>query len=151
MRAKISDKTKKALILLVIIVSVIAFIFINSFQNAEASSNASAKVVEILSKVFGDDIGNKTHIIRKLAHFVEYSVLGIALSIIKSFVKDSRYNITTSLFIGLLVALIDETIQLFSIGRSGELGDVWIDFCGVLFGIALICLIKRRKNKKIEN
>lgn len=151
MRAKISDKTKKALILLVIIISVIAFIFINSFQNAEASSNASAKVVEILSKVFGDDIGNKTHIIRKLAHFVEYSVLGIALSIIKSFVKDSRYNITTSLFIGLLVALIDETIQLFSIGRSGELGDVWIDFCGVLFGIALICLIKRTKNKKIEN
>ncbi len=36
---------------------------------------------------------------------------------------------------GLLTALTDETIQLFSPGRSSQVLDVWLDFMGVLAGL----------------
>ena len=36
---------------------------------------------------------------------------------------------------GLLTALTDETIQLFSPGRSSQVLDVWLDFVGVLAGL----------------
>ena len=39
---------------------------------------------------------------------------------------------------GLLTALTDETIQLFSPGRSSQVLDVWLDFMGVLAGL-LVC------------
>ena len=43
---------------------------------------------------------------------------------------------------GLLTALTDETIQMFSDGRSSQLTDVWLDFSGVMAGIlvGLFCL-----------
>ena len=39
--------------------------------------------------------------------------------------------------LGLLTALCDETIQLFYAGRGSSVTDVWIDFAGVLTGMAL--------------
>lgn len=50
-------------------------------------------------------------------------------------------------FAGLMTALTDETIQLFSAGRSSQVTDVWIDFAGCLAGIAVctaICVIFRK-------
>lgn len=35
---------------------------------------------------------------------------------------------------GGLIACIDETLQLFSFGRSGQMTDVVIDTCGVILG-----------------
>ncbi len=42
---------------------------------------------------------------------------------------------------GVLTALTDETIQIFSAGRSSQVTDVWLDFAGVLAGIlvGLVC------------
>ena len=43
---------------------------------------------------------------------------------------------------GLLTALTDETIQMFSDGRSSQLTDVWLDLSGAMAGIlvGLFCL-----------
>ena len=42
----------------------------------------------------------------------------------------------------LLTALTDETIQMFSDGRSSQLTDVWLDLSGAMAGIlvGLFCL-----------
>ena len=41
-----------------------------------------------------------------------------------------------------LTALTDETIQLFSLGRSSQVTDVWIDFAGVVTGTLLVFLVQ---------
>ena len=41
----------------------------------------------------------------------------------------------------MLVASVDETIQLFVSGRSGQVSDVVLDLVGALCGIALLLII----------
>lgn len=45
------------------------------------------------------------------------------------------------LFVGLLVAVLDETVQLYVPGRSSSVRDVLIDFGGVLCGLFAALLI----------
>ena len=56
---------------------------------------------------------------------------------------------------GVLTALADETIQIFSPGRSSQVTDVWLDSAGVLAGIlaalvlmALCGLLFHHRNKE---
>jgi VanZ family protein len=88
--------------------------------------------------------------IRKLAHFTEYFILGVLLFVAyqSSYQKMKLYTI---IFLqGLITASIDETIQLFTPNRSGELRDVLIDFLGVMFGVLFVYLIYQKviKHKK---
>ena len=41
--------------------------------------------------------------------------------------------------LGLLAAFLDETLQIFS-GRGSMVADVWLDFAGGVFGVAVITL-----------
>lgn len=42
---------------------------------------------------------------------------------------------------GFLIPFVDETLQLFTEGRSGQISDVWLDSCGVWAGTMLfLCL-----------
>ena len=45
-----------------------------------------------------------------------------------------------ALLIGLLTAVIDENIQLYSIGRSGQVTDVLLDFSGTIAGVVIAML-----------
>ena len=48
----------------------------------------------------------------------------------------------------LIVAFLDETIQIFS-GRGPMVSDIWIDLAGGVFGSliidSLLCLLKRKR------
>jgi VanZ family protein len=88
-------------------------------------------------------------IVRKAAHFTEYLILGTLLCMY--FTMDlygimSRFSIPV--LTGLLVAFIDETIQLFVVGRSGEIRDMWIDFAGVALGTLIVLAIVNNKRGK---
>ena len=74
--------------------------------------------------------------VRKLAHFGEFCLLGF-MSMLCLRVYTRRYvrHMAWPLLFGLLVANIDETIQVFIPGRSSRLMDVWIDFAGVWAGL----------------
>ena len=134
---------------------VIGFIWWNSSKNGEESSGISQGVLYEIMQIFAR-IGISTditeHIIRKLAHFTEFTALGILLSIdTVLFLKNMKQYVWIPLFIGLLVALIDETIQLFPIGRSSSVKDVWIDFSGVIFGTILLLVLKQIYLFKLRN
>ena len=110
----------------------IAFAFVHSMMPASVSSAESNGVVP--EAVPG--------VVRKLAHYTEFSVIGAMLTgCAYSFdrIKPYRYLVQV-LFVGLLTAVTDETIQLFSEGRAGMIVDVWIDFSGVLTGTAVMLL-----------
>ena len=81
------------------------------------------------------------HIVRKMAHFCEYTLEGFLLMLCMR-VYTRRYvrHISVPMLGGVLTAMADETIQIYSPGRSGQVTDVWLDSAGVLAGI-LIALV----------
>ncbi len=136
---------KKRIFLAILIVLTLTFIFSNSLESSEASSLRSLSVLRFLERIFGE--GRITHhFVRKLAHFCEFGLLGLEFSLFfRTFEKDKTL---CCLFCGLLSALCDETLQLFS-NRGSQVQDVWLDYggycCGVLFIMALFIVLKKKK------
>ena len=131
------------------LIGCIVFIFSNSMQIADVSSLASGRVLALLRRVFtrlgmpGIARHLTDHIVRKLAHFCEYMLEGFLLTLcLRVYTRRLLGHVSWPVLGGLLTALTDETIQLFSEGRSGQITDVWLDFSGVLTGIlvGLVCL-----------
>ena len=87
-------------------------------------------------------------IIRKCAHFGEYALLGITLTIpLYTYRIRKLWLPLVAESICVLYALSDEYHQTFSYGRSPQLSDVGIDAAGALAGILfgwLICWILAR-------
>lgn len=68
----------------------------------------------------------------------EYSLEGFLLLLTTRAVTGHAWRfISWPALAGLLTALTDETIQLFSGGRSSQVTDIWIDFGGVVTGMVL--------------
>lgn len=119
----------------------------NSFLPGEDSAAVSGFVGELLSKIFGPKVLEATFLLRKLAHFAEFSILG---GLLAWNAKLWRRSYSLSALTGLLVAMADETIQLFSPGRASIVADVWIDFAGVLMGLLLFYLFRCQKKDASE-
>lgn len=115
-----------------------------------ASDNQSLAVVGWLDGVlpaFAAWLGPAANfVVRKCAHFLEYSVMGLlwaqALAPWVGKVHRSR-RMVLALVAGVAVAVVDETIQLSVPGRSGQVTDVLLDSAGVAFGIAVAWLAAR--------
>lgn len=130
----------------------IAFIWHNSLEEAEVSGSRSFRITQTMNDWFfsGLPMFLAEQIMRKLAHFLEYTLEGIlVVSVIWAYeLKVCRYACQAALF-GILTALIDETLQLFTDGRAALVGDVWIDFLGFLSGFLFGVLwlwVKRKVN-----
>ena len=123
------------------------FIFSNSMAVAEVSSVSSGRVLQLLQAVLrrlgmpGLAQRLTMHIVRKMAHFCEYTLEGFLLMLCMR-VYTRRYvrHISVPMLGGVLTAMADETIQIYSPGRSSQVTDVWLDSAGVLAGI-LIALV----------
>ena len=113
----------------------------SSFNSTE-SSNQSGFIVNIISSIFHiNNIELLSLIIRKLAHFTEYFILGLLVyNMIYSYNKKAYISIV----ICILYAISDEIHQIFVEGRSAEVLDVIIDTAGSSLGI-LICKLNAAK------
>ena len=108
----------------------------------EVSQGSSGRVLALLQGVLRR-LGHPAlaqrltdHIVRKLAHFCEYMLEGFLLMLcLRVYTKHVLRHVSWPILGGLLTALTDETIQLFSPGRSSQVTDVWLDSAGVLVGI----------------
>ena len=99
-----------------------------------------------MSAVKQDEIiGALQFIARKAAHFTLYAVLGVLsfLSVISYRNLKYRFRLLISAGICLLYAASDELHQIFVPGRSGEIRDICIDFCGSLLAITVLALLSR--------
>jgi len=139
-------KTRKTwiIILLIIIVANIAFIWWNSIKSKSESQLLSLGVLQLirplLDAIFSPE--NVTdHLVRKLAHFSEFGALGTELLLLTILLRKVKLqSILNCLFAGLVVAVMDETIQIFS-ARGSQVADIWIDFSGVVAGVLITLLI----------
>ena len=131
------------------LIGCIAFIFSNSMKIASVSTVSSSRVLTLLQAALRR-LGHPAlaqrltdHIVRKLAHFCEYALEGFLLTLcLRVYTRHFFVHISWPILGGLLTALTDETIQMFSDGRSSQLTDVWLDFSGAMAGIlvGLFCL-----------
>lgn len=88
-------------------------------------------------------------VLRKMAHFGVFLVLGIGLTGI--FVWQKRVPVwLIVLIIGMICAAIDELHQSFVPGRNPSWFDVAIDTFGVWTGMVMILLATRRIRHKVE-
>ena len=121
-----------------LIVFTLAFIWGNSLLGREASSSESSAVMELITPLLEVFVGrgNVTeHLVRKLAHFSEFALLGAEV-MLRFLLMEKPFRRAGLLAAshGLFAAFADETIQIFS-GRGPMVQDMWIDFAGVIGGI----------------
>ena len=118
------------------------FIFSNSMAVAQVSSASSGRVLQLMQAALRR-LGHPAlaqrltqHVVRKMAHFCEYLLEGFLLMLcMRVYSRHPLRHITVPMLGGVLTALTDETIQLYSPGRSSQVTDVWLDSVGVLAGI----------------
>lgn len=120
-------------------------IFIMSSFNAEESANQSNFIVNIIASIFKiNNISLLSLIIRKLAHFTEYLILGVL--VINMFTKNNvRKSYILSILLCIIYATSDEIHQIFTPGRACQIKDILIDSIGSITGIYLFKLLKKRK------
>ena len=153
------NKRKQRNFLYILIALTICLIWGQSAMSRMNSAEESGWVLQLVAPFLEIFLGkgNVTdHIVRKLAHFTEYFVLGAEMAALffpknvfqsgmagKRIIKKGIYTVGAGLFI----ALVDETIQIFS-HRGPQVADIWLDGSGVLTAVLLWtaarCLPDRR-------
>ena len=130
------------------LVGCIWFIFSNSMAVADVSSVSSGRVLQLLQAVLrrlgmpGLAQRLTMHLVRKLAHFCEYTLEGFLLMLcMRVYTRRYARHISVPMLGGVLTAMADETIQIYSPGRSSQVTDVWLDSAGVLAGILAALLL----------
>lgn len=114
-------------------------------QSSQLSYRVSHKVVTVVDQVFDFNLTEKQmehsidkihYYIRKTAHFMEYFILAVCVSL-PLYVYGIRgiWLVLTALILCTGFACLDEYHQLFVSGRVGSYRDVIIDSSGALTGI----------------
>ena len=122
-----------------VILLYICFIYGNSLTPAAVYSQESgfllAKVQGVMESLGWEFLWLTEHIIRKTAHFAEYAVLGGLTARAAGIPGTERLK--DALMLIFIVPFVDETIQLFVAGRSGQISDVWLDMSGAAVGMMI--------------
>lgn len=134
----------KRWILYIVLCLIVFFIWDNSLQNGGNSDGFSLIFAEWLTPVahkfgFHGNIWALNRVVRKLAHLTEFTILGgILYVILRRYIEYG--TVVKTIGVGIVIASLDEFIQLFSLGRSSQLSDVLIDTVGIIIGISVVKL-----------
>ncbi len=149
--------------MLTVLVAAIIF-YMSSRDSTESADMSGSVVTDIFGKILsllGIDLNNPEtfsvvdHVIRKLAHFTEYAVLGVCMTVyVKTYDKPNYFTVTLTLTSCFLYACSDEFHQYFVPGRSMQFTDAMIDTAGAATGTAVviaILYIVQKSSKKQKN
>ena len=138
----------------------LAFIWGQSLMTADSSTRESESVLSFVRPAvtaviqclqrLGID-ADPAVLVRKLAHFTEFAVLGILMYLLFSTPERGSRGILPAAAC-LAAAGVDEFLQRFADGRAPALRDVGIDFAGACVGILLAArflarLFRRRRRR----
>lgn len=140
-------------LLITALIAIFVTIFGFSNQNSETSSGLSQKVtnfvvefipsIENMPEPEKEDVVDRIEsIVRKVAHYSIYTLVGILLmSLMSTFKMKELDRIAVSLIVGVIYAATDEIHQAFVPGRGPLVADVILDSMGVLTGIFIVILV----------
>jgi hypothetical protein len=149
------DASKRLRLCLCLLAVNLAVIWGSSLMDGQMSSAFSGFVGGLVNWLFpGTDVsggGGGHGLLRKLGHFTEFCTLGMLLAWLTGMLCKGKWRLyLLPLAAGILVACLDETIQLFVPGRAGLITDVGIDALGCALGSVLINVSKQLKMKFLE-
>ena len=138
----------------ILAIALMIVIFYMSAQDASASERHSGTVDWYIAKTLHADfeewpldeqieyVEGIDHPVRKVAHGLEYMLLGMLLTgAIMPAKAIAITKATQPLVIGIAYAISDEVHQSFVPGRSCQFTDVCIDSGGVLVGVTIAFLV----------
>lgn len=131
-------KNKYVILNFLLMISWMFVIFSFSQQNGDASQSTSDWVLKWL----GLQGEWASYLIRKMAHWTEYAILGV---LTVRFINSLGYPFGWAILIVVLFAFFDEFHQFFIPGRHAALFDVGVDSFGGLIGV----LFFKNKVKKL--
>ncbi|MBQ7000535.1 MAG: VanZ family protein [Oscillospiraceae bacterium] len=137
----------------ILLVCILAFIWGNSLLPGQVSGAFSDWVKSVLEGLLpaGPESQTSGGLLRKIAHFTEFTALGMTLGWLFGMLRKRPY---WPVLLGVAAACMDETIQRFVPGRGPSVRDVVIDSSGVLTGLILLYLghtyCKYRRNQSLE-
>lgn len=143
-------KDRQIRVSMVLIVLNLCFIWGNSLLPAQMSQAFSDGIKSLLGNWLPAGNGGISGgaLIRKIAHFTEFTMLGILLGNLFRLLQKRQIF---SLGCGVAAACIDESIQFLAPGRSPGLIDVGIDVCGIITGMFFLqtgyFLLKKNQRK----
>lgn len=138
-----SFKSRKVLCICAV-AALLCFIWGNSMLPGQESGQISGGLLQWLRQTFPFLRGMPELLLRKLGHFLEFAALGFFLCwLLRLGGQRGIHRVSAPMFLGMLAANIDETIQVFRPGRGPSVIDVWIDVAGVSAGIAVFFLLRR--------
>ena len=146
----------------------VGFILYNSLQTAQESTEQSTTVVVMVQQAVaviapeapivtatGEDFDRLHSIVRSLAHFSEYTLLGARGGwCCLSYTLRRKFLVIPALG-GAGLAVLDECLQMFTAGRGAQFTDILLDVFGGLCGLAFAVLsvwivIKIMRRKRYE-
>ena len=149
-----SSKVKQKLILLIVLIGIMGFIYYMSAQPVVRSGEMSFRIDRLVCRLFVDGFENMTaeqqqvavydmdFRVRKSAHFLEYTMLGLILMLTGRTFLTSHQK-TAAMLTGAVYAALDEFHQYFVPGRACQVRDVLIDYSGIVTGILTALLLMR--------
>lgn len=162
------QKTWVRILLTVLTVAMMILIFCFSMEPADRSDQTSGRFTrQVIRRVYPDYesypqerkrsiYDSIQHLVRKIAHFTEFAILGALLRLcLESWFGAGKWIPFAAWAGGTLYAGTDELHQMLTDGRSGQWTDVLLDSSGVLTGVAvttfvLWLIIRRIKRKEQE-
>lgn len=155
--------TKKRIIYLILLISWMLVIFNFSNQNGDTSlglsDNVTEKAIDIKNSITHQEISTKEkkqkildyrYVVRKIAHFTEFCILGILVFLNLKNYKLKHIILWSTIFC-LIYAGSDELHQYFAYERDARIMDILIDTFGGIFGIIIIYLVANNKKNVIIN
>ena len=134
-------RTQKRMRLCVTLIACcLAFIWGNSLMPGSVSGAISEFFERLLQCLFEQGESESSglgFLVRKMAHFTEFTMLGLCLCWLFGMLGKGRL---LPFLCGAAAACVDETIQLFVPDRGPSVRDVCIDSSGVLLGVILLTL-----------
>ena len=142
-------------ICIILLLCTFYIIFGFSSQDGETSGGISKKITQtileksnryhLLEEEQKKQVSHRTEsIIRKIAHFSIYAVVGFLLmGLLSTYKIKNKWKIAITMIVGILYAIPDEFHQSFSPGRTPKLTDVYIDTLGVILGTLIILFIQK--------
>ena len=149
----------RAIFVLLLLVATFTAIFYFSSQEGITSNELSQQVIKKIIDFLGptknlSDVEKMelvytwNPIIRKVAHFSIYTLVGIwGMALMSTYNISNKKRFILSLEMGILYAALDEFHQNFVSARTASIIDVGIDTLGVITGILIVFIIVKIFNK----
>lgn len=157
---KIAVSMTAAVLLALLYILIFSFSAQDGEESGSLSYYISEKCVEIINSITGKHWTEVMmqgmaeyfeHPVRKLAHFSEYTIMGILIYVLLcQWIKTGRRLCGLTAAWVLLSAAADEFHQYFVPGRYASFLDVLLDTCGGLFGILLCVLVGKTLKRRAK-